>query len=91
MQFHINKISDEFDNETDLIVNNRVMALCCFITVGPCVHNNFDKYEQILMKFGIKLHINISDEINIGADSTLFTELWPFATFSCEHDNFSKC
>ena len=69
MQLHNNKISDEFDIGTDSIVNNRVIALCCFITVGPCVHDNFNKYKQILMKLGMKLYINkISDEFDFGTD-----------------------
>ena len=70
MQLQINKITDKFDIGINLIVNNGVMALCCFITVGPCVHDNFNKYEQILMKLGMKLQINkITDKFDIGTNS----------------------
>ena len=70
MQLQINKISIKFDFVTDSIVNNGVIALCCFITVGPYVHDNYNKYERILMKLGMRLHINkISDEFDLWTDS----------------------
>ena len=44
MQANMHKISDEFDIEADSIINNRVMALCRFMTVEPCEHNNLSIY-----------------------------------------------
>ena len=101
MQLHINKISDEFDIGTDSVVNNGVFALCCFITVGICVHNKFNKYDRILMKLGVQLYIiKILDEFDIGTDSIVNNGVMALCgvialCFSitvgpCVHDNFSK-
>ena len=68
LKAYIHKINIEADSSE----NNRVTALCCFMTVRPCVHNNFNKYEWILMKLCMQLHINkITDEFNNEANSTV--------------------